>query len=414
MTERFSRKQQRPLGRRLGERWVRRRATGKQEIETRPFNSAPSKSSLNAMQMPGDESFKSSFFSSHGNVAPVYTSEPPPPPPLASPSLLNFCFRHQTFMRFRMIRRGLRKTCFEITEVPATETSGAVENQDEETSRWRAGDRQGGELAEGREGGVTLGGRERMGKERRGGSRPKSKGRENLARRSVGGRKEVPRTAESARAAACDPSSHKAFDKAAIGISIERVEEGGQGVGMTREGRRRDGGGSCPEIGFEPSRGRKDERGPRGYEEKRRSQRGFDGVCAGFESAIRLVSAAFLRGTAGSAQRVAVKKYQKKKKEEAEVSMEQRVFIEKIYEDQTVVNSVSSAQRDSSNEITLTSYFEARLTSFAIIVPNSSNTGKTLPSSGIVPKIGRSNRLPSAEEQTNKHSLAHPPSPVQQ
>lgn len=33
------------------------------------------------------------------------------------------------------------------------------------------------------------------------------------------------RTVESARVA-CDPSSYKAFDKAAIGISIEQVERG--------------------------------------------------------------------------------------------------------------------------------------------------------------------------------------------
>lgn len=31
---------------------------------------------------------------------------------------------------------------------------------------------------------------------------------------------------ESGRASACDPSSHKAFDKAAIGISIGVVEDG--------------------------------------------------------------------------------------------------------------------------------------------------------------------------------------------
>lgn len=83
------------------------------------------------------------------------------------------------------------------------------------------------------------------------------------------------RTAESARVA-CDPSSYKAFDKAAIGISIEQVERGS-----------RQGGGVELEIGFEPSRGRRANRDPqemRGVEKKE----DFDGVCARFGSCVRL------------------------------------------------------------------------------------------------------------------------------
>ena len=41
-----------------------------------------------------------------------------------------------------------------------------------------------------------------------------------------------------AGASACDPSSHKAFDNAAIGISIEGVGEGGttgRGIGVGGE-----------------------------------------------------------------------------------------------------------------------------------------------------------------------------------
>lgn len=57
-------------------------------------------------------------------------------------------------------------------------------------------------------------------------------------------------TAESAWVA-CDPSSYKAFDNAAIGISIEQVERAGRG-----------GGGAELEIGFEPSRGRRVNRDP--------------------------------------------------------------------------------------------------------------------------------------------------------
>lgn len=56
--------------------------------------------------------------------------------------------------------------------------------------------------------------------------------------------------AESARVA-CDPSSYKAFDKAAIGISIEQVERARRGAGEGDEVEL--------EIGFEPSRGRRDE-----------------------------------------------------------------------------------------------------------------------------------------------------------
>lgn len=54
--------------------------------------------------------------------------------------------------------------------------------------------------------------------------------------------------AESARIA-CDPSSYKAFDKAAIGISIEQVERGAREEGGL-------------EIGFEPSQGRRANRDP--------------------------------------------------------------------------------------------------------------------------------------------------------
>lgn len=56
---------------------------------------------------------------------------------------------------------------------------------------------------------------------------------------------------ENARVA-CYPSSYKAFDKAAIGISIEQVERA----------ERRGGEVASLEIGFEPSRGRKANRDP--------------------------------------------------------------------------------------------------------------------------------------------------------
>lgn len=45
-------------------------------------------------------------FGGHGNAAPVYTSGAPGRGFLR---LLNFCFRHQTFMRHRMIRREREK-----------------------------------------------------------------------------------------------------------------------------------------------------------------------------------------------------------------------------------------------------------------------------------------------------------------
>lgn len=74
---------------------------------------------------------------------------------------------------------------------------------------------------------------------------------------------------ESGRAPACDPSSRKAFDKAAIGISIGVAEDGQvAGRGLVQ-------GWVVAEIGFANrlGGGREDERGgPRGYKEERKDR----------------------------------------------------------------------------------------------------------------------------------------------
>lgn len=98
------------------------------------------------------------------------------PPARGFLRLLNFCFRHQSFMRHRTIRGERRKKLAgNYPRVP-------VENQ----HRRDQGER-------GRRDEPARGSGGRLEKERRGRRcRPKSERRENLARRSVGGRKEVP------------------------------------------------------------------------------------------------------------------------------------------------------------------------------------------------------------------------------
>lgn len=115
-------------------------------------------------------SAKCGFFRWRGNVATVYTCSARARGFLR---LLNFCFRHQSFMRHRMIRGERKKKL--AGNYP-------VENQH------RRNQEEGGRRDE-----PARGSGGRLEKERRGRRcRPKSQRRENLARRSVGGRKEVP------------------------------------------------------------------------------------------------------------------------------------------------------------------------------------------------------------------------------
>lgn len=118
-------------------------------------------------------SAKRGFFRWHGNVATVYTSSARGRGFLR---LLNFCFRHQSFMSHRTIRgERKKKLAGNYPRVP-------VENQHRRNQRER-----------GRRDEPARGSGGRLEKERRGRRcRPKSQRRENLARRSVGGRKEVP------------------------------------------------------------------------------------------------------------------------------------------------------------------------------------------------------------------------------
>lgn len=105
------------------------------------------------------DSLQSRVTSLRGNVA----------PPNSTMQFLNFCFRHQTFMRHRTIRRG-RKNLPRNYQGPPCQSSLRMPQGGRGRSRVRRWKE----------------------KERRGVSRPKFKGRENLDRQSAAGTKQVP------------------------------------------------------------------------------------------------------------------------------------------------------------------------------------------------------------------------------